>query len=251
MNKLYEKSELCFALVWIGIYCVVQSSANPLNEIIGIKNSASAVFCIIQAAVLLLFMRKNGLLRKYGICSPSAPARQFLYFIPLFFLATGNLWNGIAANYDCLEMIFHIVLMICVGFLEEVIFRGFLFRAIAKSSAKEAIVISSVTFGIGHLLNLVNGSNMELTVNLFQVVGAIAFGFLFVILYYRGGSLLPCIVTHSAINILSAFSNEAALTTEKRIIFALIEFAIIAVYVLILTKTLPKRQTMDESGKTG
>ena len=32
MKKLYEKNELTFALVWIVIYCVLQSLANPLNE---------------------------------------------------------------------------------------------------------------------------------------------------------------------------------------------------------------------------
>ena len=249
MTKLYEKSELAFALVWIGIYCVLQSLANPLNEIIGIEKSASAVFCIIQAVVLFVFMRKNGLLQKYGLCRPYASARRFLYYIPLFILATSNLWNGVTVNYPWLEMVCHIGLMICVGFIEEVIFRGFLFSAIAKDNVKTAIIISSVTFGIGHLVNLVNGSGMELTANLFQIVGAIAFGFLFVILFYRGGSLLPCIITHSAINILSAFANETGLTVERRMAFTLMECVIIAVYVLILIKTLPKKQEINADKK--
>lgn len=61
MKKLYEKNKLTFAIVWIVIYCVLQSLANPLNEIIGIEYSASAVFCILQTIVLLGFIRKNGL----------------------------------------------------------------------------------------------------------------------------------------------------------------------------------------------
>lgn len=44
MRKLYEKNELTFAIMWIVIYCVVQSLANPLNEKIGIEYSASAFF---------------------------------------------------------------------------------------------------------------------------------------------------------------------------------------------------------------
>ena len=222
MKKLYEKNELTFALVWIGVYCVLQSLANPLNEIIGIENAVSAVFCVVQAIVLFSFMQKNRLLDKYGLCKSSVSARQFLYYVPLIILATSNLWNG--------------------GFIEEVIFRGFLFKAIAKDNVKTAIIISSVTFGVGHLVNLVNGSGMELVANLFQIVGAIAFGFLFVILFYRGRSLLPCIVTHSMINILSAFANQASLNVEKRMISTLIEFAIILVYALILIKTLPKNR---------
>ena len=66
MKKLYEKNELTFALVWIGIYCVLQSLANPLNEIIGSKSAVSAVFCVVQAIVLFSFMCKLKRKRREG-----------------------------------------------------------------------------------------------------------------------------------------------------------------------------------------
>lgn len=240
MKKLYEKSELGFALACIGVYCVLQSLANPINRAIGVQYAASAVFCALQAGVLLVFLVKNGLTETYGLCKPSVPARRFLYYIPLLVLMTRNFWNGVAVNLPPLESVCYIVCMLCVGFVEEVIFRGLLFRAIAKDNVTSAIVISSVTFGLGHLLNLVNGSGAQLAENLFQVTGAIAIGFLFVVLFYRGGSLLPCIVAHAFINIASAFSNETGLTVEKRIVFQLILFVISAAYAYVLTKTLPK-----------
>lgn len=124
--------------------------------------------------------------------------------------------------------------MLCVGFVEEVIFRGILFKVIAKDNVKKAVVISSVTFGLGNLLNLVNGSDMGLMENLFQVTGAVVIGFLFVILFYRSGNLLPGIIAHAVINITSAFANETGLTIEKRVITT--------AYALILTKTLPKNR---------
>mgnify|MGYP001051080455 CR=1 FL=1 len=34
MKKLYEKNELTFAIVWIVIYCVLQSLANPLVRVV-------------------------------------------------------------------------------------------------------------------------------------------------------------------------------------------------------------------------
>ena len=61
MKKLYEKNELTFAILWIVVYCVLQSLANPFNKMIGIEYSASAVFCILQALVLFSFIRKNSL----------------------------------------------------------------------------------------------------------------------------------------------------------------------------------------------
>lgn len=241
MKKLYEKNELTFSIMWIVVYCVLQSLANPLNKVIGIEYAASAVFCILQTIVLFNFIRKNKLQEQYGLCKSSVPASRFLYYVPLIILATGNLWNGAAVNYSLPETVCRIACMLCVGFLEEVIFRGFLFVAIAKENVRSAIIISSVTFGVGHLINLFNGSGMELVSNLCQICFAIAVGFLLVTIFYRGGSLLPCIIVHSAINTLGTFANDTDLTMQMNLlhIFALI--LITVAYTLILTKTLPRK----------
>ena len=152
MKKLYEKNELTFALLWIVVYCVLQSLANLLNKRIGIGYSASAAFCILQAVILIAFIRKNHLQKRYGLCKSPVPACRFLYYVPLILLASGNLWNGVALHYSLSETICRIVCMLCVGFLEEVIFRGLLFTAIAKDNIKSAVVISSVTFGIKKIM---------------------------------------------------------------------------------------------------
>ena len=131
--------------------------------------------------------------------------------------------------------------MLGVGFLEEVNFRGLLFKAIARDNTRSAIVISSVTFGIGHIINLFNGSGMDLVNNLCQIVFAIAVGFLLVTIFYRGGSLLPCILVHSAINTLGTFANDAELTAGMQLLHIAALIAITAAYTLILTQTLPKR----------
>lgn len=240
MKKLYEKSELTFAIVWIVVYCVLQSLANPLNKRIGVDYSASAAFCVLQTIVLLTFVLKNKLQKRYGLCKSPVPAWRFLFYLPLVVLASGNLWNGVAVNYPTAAMVCRIVCMLCVGFLEEVIFRGLLFMAIAKSNIKSAVIISSDTFGIGHIINLFNGSGMDLLNNLCQIVFAIAVGFLLVTLFYRGGSLLPCILVHSAINTLGTFANDTNLTSETQLLHLAILIAVAVAYTLILTKTLPK-----------
>ena len=242
MRKLYEKNELRFAIAWIVVYCVLQSLANPLNKAIGIGYAASAAFCILQTVVLFTFIRKNDLQQRYGLCRSSVPAGRFLYYVPLLILASGNLWNGVAVNYAPAETACRIVCMLCMGFLEEVIFRGLLFTAIAKNNIRSAVVISSVTFGIGHLINLFNGSGMDLVSNLCQIVFAIAVGFLLVTIFDRGGSLLPCIIVHAAINTLGTFANDADLTTEMHLLHLAVLIVITAAYTLILTRTLPKKQ---------
>lgn len=242
MKKLYEKNELTFAIVWIVVYCALQSLANPLNKVIGIEYAASAVFCILQDIVLFNFIRKNNLQKRYGLCKSPVPACRFLYYMPLIILASGNLWNGVAVNYTSVETVCRIVCMLCVGFLEEVIFRGLLFKAIARDNIKSAIIISSVTFGIGHIINLFNGSGMNLLNNLCQIVFAIAVGFLLVTIFYRSGSLLPCIIVHSVINMLSTFANDTNLTAEMHLLHIAILIVITVIYTLILTRTLPKKQ---------
>ena len=224
------------------VYCVLQSLANPLNKLIGVEYAVSAAFCVLQTVVLFAFIRKNNVQKRYGFCKSPVPACRFLYYVPLVILASGNLWNGVAVNYSAAETVCRIVCMLCVGFLEEVIFRGLLFKAIAKDNIKSAIVISSVTFGIGHIINLFNGSGMELVGNLCQIVFAVAVGFLLVTIFYRGGSLLPCIFVHSVLNTLGTFANDANLTTETYLRHLAVLIVIAVAYTLILTRTLPKSQ---------
>ena len=248
MKKLYEKNELTFAIAWIVIYCILQSLANPLNKVIGIEYAASAVFCMLQTVVLFAFIRKNNLQKRYGLCKPSVPAGRFLYYIPLVILASANLWHGVALNDAPAATACRIGCMLCVGFLEEVIFRGFLFTAMAKTNIKSAVVVSSVTFGIGHIINLFNGSGMDLVNNLCQIVFAIAVGFLLVTIFYRGGSLIPCILVHSAINTLGTFANDANLTVEMNLVHMVVLITITAAYTLILTKTLPEGKGENACG---
>ena len=128
--------------------------------------------------------------------------------------------------------------MFCVGFLEEVIFRGLLFKAMSKDNLKSAVIVSSVTFGIGHIINLINGAGAELLPNLLQVVYATAAGFMFVMLYLKTGSILGCIGAHGVFNALSVFADEASATPEMRIISAIFLTVITGGYALYLARTM-------------
>lgn len=83
---------------------------------------------------------------------------------------------------------------------------------------------------------------MNLVNNLCQIVFAITVGFLLVTIFYRGGSLLPCIFVHAAINTLGTFANDMNLTTEMHLLHLAALIVITVAYTLILTRTLPKAQ---------
>lgn len=206
MNKLYQKSELVFSLVWIGLYVVLLSLADGLSEIFGTVKLITAPICFVFVVALLIWIFKKGFLKKYGLCKTEGNAKNYLYFIPLTVIGSCNLWFGVKMNYSLAETLLFVFSMLCVGFIEEVIFRGFLFKALCMDNVKRAIIISSVTFGIGHIVNLLNGAKILPT--MLQIVYAIAVGFAFTVLFYKSGSILPCIITHMIVNATSVFRVE-------------------------------------------
>jgi len=234
LKKLYDKSKIWFAISWIIAYCVLMSVGDSLSVRIGIEKSVTLAIGIALSATLLMFLKKNGLFSDYGLCTTKTSARSMLYYVPIFIMLSANLWYGVTLNYGALETTLYILAMLCVGFLEEVIFRGLLFEAMRKDNVKAAILVSAVTFGIGHIINLINGSGTELLPNLLQVVYATAAGLMFVMMYYKSKSLLVCIAAHSVFNALSVFVDETSATNGMRILSALFLTLITGFYALYL-----------------
>ena len=237
MKKIYDKNESNFALIWIGIYVVLVSFADNFSGKIGTAKIVTAPVCIALTLIIYLWINKNELKEKYGLCSFKGSAKKYLYFIPLVLLSSTNVWWGLKLNLTVVESILYVISMLCVGFLEEVIFRGFLFKALCKDNVKLAIIISSVTFGLGHIVNLLNGRDIPET--LMQICYAVAIGFVFTIIFYKGKSLWPCIIAHGVVNSLSAFANTDAAPAWHGIagsIFLCVVSLAYAAYLILATK---------------
>ena len=67
MKKLYDKNELSFALLMIMIYVVGTVFAEAASAMIGINKLLPAVFHVAFTTVLLTWIRKQGLTKKYGL----------------------------------------------------------------------------------------------------------------------------------------------------------------------------------------
>lgn len=224
MKKLYDKSKISFAVVWIIVYCAVMSVGDGVSALLGVEKSVTLVMGLLLGAVLYAFLKKHGLLKEYGLYRGKATFRSVAFYAPVALMLTANLWHGVTLNYGALETVLYILTMFCVGFLEEIIFRGLLFNAMRGDSLKAAVIVSSLTFGIGHIINLFNGSGAELIPNLLQVVYATAAGFMFVMLYYRTDSLLVCVISHGLFNALSVFAVQPSLIEQ---IFSCIALTVI------------------------
>ena len=243
LKKLYEKNEIWFAVAWIIAYVVLVSAGDNVSEDFGISKIMTLPILIALSVILYFFVRKNGLILKYGLCKPRLSAVKMLFYIPLLVLLTANLWYGVRLNQSPLETLLYVLSMFCVGFVEEMIFRGLLFQAMAKDGEKMAIIVSSITFGIGHIVNLINGSGAQLLPNLLQVLYAVAIGFAFVMIYCKTKSLIPCIFTHSIFNGLSAFANEAVMTPQRQIISGVLLAVIAGGYAMYLALAVREETT--------
>ena len=240
LKKLYKKSQIWFAVAWIIAYVVLASLGDNLSEEMGVSKAFTLPILVALSVALFIFVKKNGLLEEYGLCKPQISGAKMLYYVPLIILLTANLWYGVALNSSPIETILYILSMFCVGFLEEMIFRGFLFKAMAKNGVKSAIIVSSITFGIGHIVNLINGSGADFLPTLLQVIYAVAIGFTFVMIFYKTKSLIACILVHGIFNSLSAFSNQAVITPNRQIISGLIIAVISAGYALYIALAVKK-----------
>ena len=202
MKKFYEKNELWFAIAWIVVYCVVSV---PIRGSFGDESAAMLAGLAVIAAGLLAFVKSSHLEEKYGLVKWRGHARDYLFFLPVLVLTTGNLWGGVGMAYEGTAQLFAVLSMLLVGLIEELIFRGLLFRALLRRDAPPvAITISAVTFGIGHIVNLLAGQGGLET--LIQIAFAIAWGYLFTLVFYKSGSLLLCILVHGLVDVFAKFS---------------------------------------------
>ena len=204
--KIFKKYEILFCILLIVLYIVANSFC--------IQNFGytSLMSVVINTALSILLVAIMLVLKRtayYGL-TKVRNLKKYLYFLPLLIIVSVNLWNGFNINNSATEILFHILTMLNIGFIEEIIFRGFLFKMMAKNNVKSAIIVSAITFGAGHIVNLFVGA--ELIPTLIQICYAASIGYLFVIIFYKSQSLVPCIVTHSLVNSLSVFNVENTLS---------------------------------------
>lgn len=202
MKNYFEKNETISCIFIIILYVVINSYC---IQNFGYTSGYSLIFNTVISLLLIWLIIILNRTEYYGL-KKVKEVKRFLYFIPLIVIASVNLWNGIDVNESFGKITIHILNMINIGFIEEIIFRGFLFKMMAKDNVKTAIIVSSLTFGIGHIVNLLNGASLIPT--FVQIVFAISLGYLFVIIFYKSKSLIPCILTHIVINATSIFSVE-------------------------------------------
>ena len=229
MRKFYETKPVLFAILWIVVYVVLIA---PLRGRFGDGSLQMLLGLVAISAALLAVIRLLGIQKELGMTRWLQNGRALLWLLPMWVLSTGNLWGGVSLRYDAITSVMAVLSFLLVGVAEEIIFRGFLFNGMRKAGRLTvAIVVSAITFGMGHIVNLLTGHATAET--LVQMIFAVAWGFLFTFAYLKGGSLLPCIAIHGLIDAFSVFARDNAAADWAYIIATVV---IAVIYCLYLKK---------------
>jgi len=134
-----------------------------------------------------------------------------------------------APNYDPLKKIFSLGYFLAPNYdpLKKIFSPGYFFTQNYHPYRK--------IFILGYLL-----------AELVHVFFAVLIGFVMVLIFYYGGSLIPCIVFHSANNALKGFSAEGSMDPKTEIILNIVLIVVVlGGYLFYLIKVLPNKKVSE------
>lgn len=238
MIKLLKKNPLTHALAWIGIYVVSVNVLDGLSATLGEMHLMTSFGLLGLSLIAIFYLNRHKLLNAFGLKSPDKHSyRKTLYCLPLVILGLSQFSGTLNPSLNGYQIALIALLMLNLGFLEELFFRGFLFQAIqVKSGTTRAIIISGVTFGLGHIVNLMRGMSLQNQVE--QIVLAIVIGIVLAKIVSTINSLMPGILFHIIFN----FSGSIMVLDARQNTVLLFSTLIIAsLYLLYLMRIKPKQ----------
>ena len=203
-----EKKPILHAMLWIMVYIVGVNFSDGFEAQTGIPNLVTALFLLALSVILIVHLKRNGWVERFGLKRMiKTDIKQVLYFIPLILLVLIQYVKGLNPSLTTKEIMICCLLMMGVGFVEELLFRGFLYQAIeSRSGVKRAVLISGATFGIGHIVNLMRGYGYVEQIG--QIIVAIAIGIALALLVALTRNIVPGIIFHILFNISGSVTNS-------------------------------------------
>lgn len=183
---------------------------------------------------------------------------KYLNLIPVYLFIIGLL--GIYSNDFSQIALTNLILLffacLMVGFAEEYLFRGLLQPLFLNKygSRRNGIFISifltSVFFGVFHLLNLAKNDNVGQV--LVQVIFAMFIGFFFGVLLLKTNKLIPIAITHGLINFFFSLAFLPCFKTLNEEAKDTVSFAPIILFLplfiigLLIYKKLVKKEIIEK-----
>jgi CAAX protease family protein len=213
MTHLASRRPAVFALSTLLLAIVIISLLNAGLGYLKLSPLArqlvtEAVFCAYVAVLLtsLRWWRESGFKRpisrrKLFVCLP-------LLLLPVLMLVSGGIKPASPG-----QVIGFAILALMVGFAEEGLVRGLAIRAMLPIGLLRAALLSSLFFGLGHLINVGQGASFSATG--VQAIEAIFLGIGLAGMRLYTGSIWPTIALHSLIDFIDAGSRGFVLAPPQ------------------------------------
>ena len=236
MRKLQDTKPIWHALIWIAIYMVAVNIGESVGEQLSFPGFTSLLL-IILLIVLVFYLRVGGRLAFYSVRSVQPGTMPLtLFYIPLFAITFLQYAKGFASHVDLQGIVFAILLVAAVGFIEELLFRGFLLQGLrTRGNLTRAIIISGFTFGLGHAVNLLRGYSP--TEQALQIIAAVLIGIALAYCAVLTGSIMPGVVFHVLFNLSGTITAHSVLWDSVAV--GIISLVLIP-YILLLRNRLTK-----------
>lgn len=212
-KEFYKENPISFGVfeailfILLGILLnILFSFINPNNTISYLNETLTEIILGILALILVfrlnlqydnfLSIKKSTYGLKLGFFIILTGFIQFLIYISL------NIKNPI--NIYMPSLIGGIIFSFAVGFYEETLMRALILKNLVnnfknrKNGIYKAIIISSLIFGLAHLINITHASLLDTIIQVFYSTTA---GILFGSIYIKSENLLSIILLHSIFNL--------------------------------------------------
>jgi uncharacterized protein len=247
-----QRRPLLFVGLLLLVILVIYFVAGAITIQIKLTSVAMALMADgMLALIAIVLLTRHHWWREVGYRLPSSPRSLRLFIVPCLPIILNIAFFGMG-NPGVGGLLLFLAAALLVGFVEETYFRGMMLRALLGRGSRQAVIVSSLLFGVMHLLNVAGGANLEAT--LLQVVYAVAIGLMYAALALRTRAILPLIVIHGLTDFFAFIAlNSTVVTSGLNTLFYVVsawETIIYAVYSIILMRQMKPQVSEEEKGTT-
>ncbi len=236
MKKSYTQRHPYISVILLGVLCTaITAVGSAVPQIIGLSADAQYIvitgFLLISIAVGLGIMKKSRFtFSDYGFqLNGKGSGRKVWWYIPLILIELLPIGIvGFSSEVTGLQYIILLFFTIAVGFNEEIYFRGLAFKLMEEKGRKQAVIWSSVVFGVLHLANAL-GSKSTLYLIL-QMFFAFLVGIVLAEIVIITKSLWALIIWHTSHDYISGITGDALDRTA--LIILAIQIGILLVFAI-------------------
>lgn len=224
-----EKSKRVYSILFL-ICLVLLFTSIPFSMFI---NNSLVVFIIINSIRFLsifyiFYYTKKENLHKLELNKPKI---KHLIYLPLVIFCCSNIIEALITNttkvneINVLNIIYGLISAILIAVIEELLFRGQLFKELKDQHGRlKGILLSSLFFGAIHLLNI--SSLNTILICLVQSVYTFALGIILCVLYEKTKNIIIPIIFHFLFNFINNTLSTSLFNIKWDIYFYLINIII-------------------------